>query len=78
MIDALCRWGDDALMPQIVRAQSGGLYTHVINRGNDRQRVFHDDADYAAFVELLGAACERVAAKGHRKVACPLSLGFVA
>ena len=26
---------------------------HVINRGNGRDRVFHDEGDYEAFVELL-------------------------
>ena len=48
-------------MPRIVRAQTAGLFTHVINRGNGRQRVFLDEADYAAFVELIGEACERAA-----------------
>ncbi len=47
-------------MPRIERAQTGGLLTHVINRGNGRERVFLDEADYAAFVELIGGACERV------------------
>ena len=39
----------------------GGLYCHVLNRGNGRAQVFHDAADYAAFVELMGLACRRVA-----------------
>ena len=46
-------------MPRIARAQTGGLFTHVLNRGNGRDEVFHDEADYAAFVELLGEACLR-------------------
>jgi putative transposase len=33
----------------------------VLNRGNARSEVFHDADDYAAFVELMVAACERVA-----------------
>jgi len=33
---------------------------HVINRGNGRAEVFHKDADYAAFVDLLVAANERL------------------
>ena len=38
----------------------GGLCYHVINRGNARQDVFHQDDDYAAFLKLLGEANERV------------------
>lgn len=45
------------------RGQSGGLCTHVVNRGNARATVFRDEDDYAAFVELLGRACERVAVR---------------
>lgn len=38
----------------------GGVCYHVINRGNAKGRVFHKDADYQAFVELLTACCERI------------------
>jgi len=31
----------------------------VVNRGNGRQRVFRDEGDYAAFLELIGGAIER-------------------
>ncbi|MCY2928291.1 MAG: transposase [Planctomycetota bacterium] len=47
-------------MPRMGRASTGGLCCHVLNRGNGRMRVFHDEQDYAAFVELLGEACSRV------------------
>ncbi|HUY90570.1 MAG TPA: transposase [Pirellulales bacterium] len=33
---------------------------HVINRGNARAAVFHDDGDYGAFVDLLAAANRRL------------------
>ena len=33
---------------------------HVINRGNAQAVVFHKDADYQAFLELLRLACERL------------------
>jgi putative transposase len=33
---------------------------HVINRGNARGDVFHKDDDFAAFLRLLGEACERL------------------
>ena len=48
-------------MPRMGREETGGLYCHVLNRGNGRGEVFHDAADYAGFVELLADACRRVA-----------------
>ena len=47
-------------MPRPMREESGGLYCHVLNRGNGRAEVFHDEADYAGFVELLALACHRI------------------
>jgi len=47
-------------MPRTARASVGGLCYHVINRGNARDTVFHKDADYQAFVDLIGDACERL------------------
>ena len=47
-------------MPRTARASVGGLCYHVLNRGNARAEVFHDEADYRGFLELLGAAGERV------------------
>lgn len=35
-----------------------GIY-HILNRGNDRQRVFHKDGDYRAFLKLLGEMKEQ-------------------
>jgi putative transposase len=48
-------------MPRTARASVGDVCYHVINRGNARQRVFHRDADYEAFLRLLGEAHERLA-----------------
>ena len=47
-------------MPRTARIAPGGLVYHVLNRGNGRRRLFHKDADYDAFVELLGEAIQRV------------------
>ena len=47
-------------MPRPMREESGGLYCHVLNRGNARAEVFDDEADYAGFVELLALACHRI------------------
>ncbi len=46
-------------MPRRARSiVAGGCY-HVINRGNNRATVFHDAAEYAAFIGLLSDAQER-------------------
>mgnify|MGYP001577346827 CR=1 len=47
-------------MPRTARASVGGLCYHVLNRGNGRAEVFHDPADYRAFLALLKEAGERV------------------
>ncbi|MEW6684163.1 MAG: transposase [Nitrospirota bacterium] len=43
-------------MPRIPRGQMPGLTYHVLNRGNGRATLFHKDADYRAFCDLLDAA----------------------
>jgi len=47
-------------LPRTKRACVGGICYHVITRGNRKAVVFHDEFDYAAFVGLMVAACERV------------------
>ena len=49
-------------MLRVARSTPGGIVCHVLNRGNDRRRLFADDADYAAFVRLLAEARRRVPA----------------
>ena len=46
-------------MPRTARAALGGYCYHVVNRGNGRAQVFHQDADFAAFRRLLRAGCAR-------------------
>lgn len=46
-------------MPRIARGSGEGLTYHVINRGNGRQKVFHKDRDFQAFIELLVDAGKR-------------------
>jgi putative transposase len=50
-------------MPRTARASAGGICYHVLNRGNGRAKVFHNDAEFAAFVELLGEAEERLSSR---------------
>jgi REP-associated tyrosine transposase len=47
-------------MPRGTRDALGGYFYHVLNRGNGRRRVFHKEADFAAFANLLREAGERV------------------
>jgi putative transposase len=48
-------------MPRTSRASQGGYVYHVINRGNDRNRVFRKEDDYRAFVQLMVDANQRLA-----------------
>ena len=47
-------------MPRTARASIGGICYHVLNRGNARQDVFHEDDDHQRFIELIQEACARV------------------
>jgi putative transposase len=40
-------------MPRPLRPIDDGLIYHVINRGNNRQDVFHKPADFQAFLMAL-------------------------
>ena len=46
-------------MGRSLRADAGGFAYHVLNRANARLRLFHKDADYAAFESVLAQAQER-------------------
>jgi len=41
------------------RAAAGGYVYHVLNRANGRLTIFHNDADYQAFQQILAEAVER-------------------
>ena len=47
-------------MPRTVRRLVGGVCYHVVNRGNAQATVFHTDAHYHAFIELISKACSRI------------------
>jgi len=50
-------------MPRIMRGLADGAIYHVINRGNGKQKVFHEDSDYRAFIRLLHDALSRYEVK---------------
>ncbi|BCA78386.1 transposase [Desulfuromonas sp. AOP6] len=46
-------------MPRTSRGLADGYCYHILNRGNNRQQVFHKNQDYLAFINLLSEATER-------------------
>jgi putative transposase len=47
-------------MPRTARASVGGILYHALNRGNRREAVSHQPADYEAFVEAIADATRRL------------------
>jgi putative transposase len=47
-------------MPRTARASAADVVYHVLNRGNNRAKVFRKPADYQAFLDLVGRACRRL------------------
>lgn len=50
-------------MSRPLRLHVPGLLHHIFARGNDRARIFADDEDYDAFLELLAKALARFAVR---------------
>src|SRR6516225_4286560 len=46
-------------MPRKLRIQYPGAIYHVMNRGDQREPIFKDDADRHAFLATLGEACQK-------------------
>jgi REP element-mobilizing transposase RayT len=46
-------------MPRQLRIQYPGAIYHVMNRGDRRELIFHDDTDRQRFLEALGQACAK-------------------
>lgn len=50
-------------MPRITRGLADNLVYHILNRGNNKQRIFHKEQDYKAFINLMIEAKKRHHAK---------------
>ena len=50
-------------MPRITRGIADSFVYHILNRGNGKQKVFHKDKDYEAFIHLMKEAKERYSVK---------------
>ena len=50
-------------MPRITRGIADSFVYHILNRGNEKQKVFYKDKDYEAFIHLMKEAKERYSVK---------------
>src|SRR5437867_10830943 len=52
-------------MARKLRIQYPGAVYHVMNRGDRRESIFHDDDDRQRFIETLGEACGKTGWQVH-------------
>ena len=52
-------------MARPLRLEFPGALYHLTARGNARARIYVDEQDYAAFLELLGTVCDRFNWRTH-------------
>lgn len=50
-------------MPRILRGLGDNQLYHIINRGNERARIFHKNEDYISFTGLMAEAANRCPVK---------------
>ena len=50
-------------MARKLRVQYEGAIYHIMNRGDRREDIFHDDDDRRLLLKTLGEACEKTAGK---------------
>jgi len=58
-------------MARKLRVEYPGAIYHVMNRGDRREPIYHDDADRQRFVETLGEACAKTGWQVHAYVLMP-------
>ena len=52
-------------MPRSIRIEYPGAFYHVMARGNRREPIFLDEADYRYFLKTFGEACEMTGWRAH-------------
>ena len=52
-------------MPRTLRVEYAGAIYHVMNRGNQRQAIFRDEADRRRFLATLAEACGKTGWQIH-------------
>ena len=58
-------------MARKLRVEYPGAIYHVLNRGDRRELIFHDDADRKRFVETLAESCAKTGWQVHAYVLMP-------
>jgi putative transposase len=58
-------------MARKLRVEYAGAIYHVMNRGDRREPIFKDEADYQRFVETLAAVCTKTGWQVHAYVLMP-------
>src|SRR5882724_12060876 len=58
-------WGRGWGVARKLRVQYPGAIYHLINRGDQREPIFKDDADRARFLETLGQCCTKTEWQVH-------------
>lgn len=51
------------IMPRIARGLADNFVYHILNRGNNKQKIFHKEQDYKAFINLMIKAKKRYSVK---------------
>lgn len=64
-------------MPRLARGLAGGEIYHIINRGNKKAKVFHNDADYEKFIDLVQEAKKITNVKIYSFVLMPNHFHFI-
>lgn len=55
-------------MPRKPRFYVSGMPVHIVQRGNNRGKIFFDDSDYSVYLDYLKEAAERYECKIHAYV----------
>jgi hypothetical protein len=55
-------------MARTLRIQYAGAVYHVMNRGDRREAIFHEDLHWRRFVETLAEACAKTAGSTLRLI----------
>ncbi len=56
-------------MARKLRVEYPGAIYHVMNRGDRREPIFHDDQDRQRFLETLAEACAKTGCTGAEEAA---------
>lgn len=47
-------------MPRSPRVEYPHAFYHIMNRGRNKDNIFHDKSDFQLFLNILGSAIEKV------------------